>query len=74
MQEEVGKKLWRRLWGANSPLIVNLFIGISLGNNAVIAHRWKKVKKGLAICRRLCYYIYCQLAQPRRWHEVNMGH
>ena len=33
--------------GANSPLIVNRFIGISLGNNAVIAHRWKKVKKGL---------------------------
>jgi hypothetical protein len=28
--------------GANSPLIVNRFIGISLGNNAVIAHRWKK--------------------------------
>ena len=60
--------------GANSLLIVNLFIGISLGNNAVIAHRWKKVKKGLAICRRLCYYIYCQLTQPRRRHEVNMGH
>ena len=60
--------------GANSPLIVNRFIGISLGNNAVIAHRWKKVKKGLAICRRLCYYIYCQLTQPRRRHEVNMGH
>ena len=30
--------------GANSPLIVNRFIGISLGNNAVIAHRWKKEK------------------------------
>ena len=46
MQEEVGKTVAAAVAvGSNSLLIVNLFIGISLGNNAVIAHRWKKVKK-----------------------------